>query len=74
VHWISLRFLLISLRLQGLEPKTLDIILSFPQADLNVPLYMEISVDVSVDGIHKKRKYILLLGKSLWVKTHIKNW
>ena len=65
VNWISVRFLLVLAQIIGLETKALDFVLAFPQADLDTPVFMDIPIGVSVDGIHQNRKYVLRLLKSL---------
>ena len=52
----------------GLKSKSIDFVLAFPQADLDVPVYMELPagvnpIDVS-DG--DRRRYVLKLNKSLY--------
>jgi hypothetical protein len=69
VTWASVRLLLVVAKIHGLkESKSIDFVLAFPQADLDVPVYMELPagvnpIDVS-DG--DRRKYILKLNKSLY--------
>jgi hypothetical protein len=75
VNWISVRFLLVVGQLLGLETKALDFVLAFPQADLDTPVFMEIPVGVSVDGIHQNKAYVLRLRKSLYgLKQASSNW
>ena len=50
VNWISVRFLLILSELAGLESRTIDFVLAFPQADLDVPVYMELPIGMEVPG------------------------
>ena len=59
INWISIQFLLILAKLLGLDTKALDFALSFPQADHDKPIYMEIPVSVSVHSIHQNKKYVL---------------
>merc|ERR1711966_113489 len=42
VNWISIRFLLVLGEIVGLESQAIDFVLAFPQADLDVPVYMEL--------------------------------
>ena len=75
INWISIQFLLILAKLLGLDTKALDFALSFPQADLDTPIYMEIPVGVSVHSIHQNKKYVLGLLKSLYgLKQAACNW
>jgi hypothetical protein len=74
-NWISARLLLILAKLLGLDTKALDFVLAFPQAHLDTPIYMEIPVGVSVNGIHQNKKYVLCLLKSLYgLKQASSNW
>ena len=75
VNWISVRFLLVIAQIIGLETKALDFVLAFPQADLDTPVFMEIPIGVSVEGIHQNKKYVLRLLKSLYgLKQASSNW
>ena len=42
VNWISVRFLLIVAEILKLDTRAIDFVLAFPQADLDVPVYMEL--------------------------------
>jgi hypothetical protein len=53
VNWISVRFLLIICQISGLESQALDFVLAFPQADIDTPVFMEIPIGISVDGIEQ---------------------
>ena len=67
VNWISVRFLLILSELVGLESRTIDFVLVFPQADLDVPVYMELPIGMEVPGSEGYNKiYVLRLRKSLY--------
>ena len=48
VNWISVRFLLIVSELAGLETQALDFVLAFPQAELDVPVFMEIPPGIEI--------------------------
>ena len=55
VNWISICFLFVLSEIVGLKSKALDFILAFPQADLDVPVYMELPAGMEVKGAkHKK--------------------
>jgi len=75
VNWISVRFLLIVSELAGLETQALDFVLAFPQADLDVPVFMEIPPGIEIgDGINK-RAYVIELKSSLYgLKQSSANW
>ena len=44
VNWIIVRFLLILSELIGLESKAINFVLAFTQAELEVPVYMELPI------------------------------
>jgi hypothetical protein len=55
-------------KIHGLQLKIIDFVLAFPQADLDVPVYIEspAGVDpVDVSDIDRRR-YVLKLNKSLY--------
>jgi hypothetical protein len=68
ITWASVQLLLIVAKIHGLESKSIDFVLAFPQAPLEALVYMELlagvnPVDVS-DG--NQCKYDLKLNKSLY--------
>ncbi len=77
VTWASIRLLLIVAKIHGLQSKGIDFVLTFPQADLDVLVYMEWPADanpVDVPDIDCRR-YILKLNKSLYgLKQEGFNW
>lgn len=76
VNWISVRFLLIVAEILRLDTKAIDFILAFPQADLDVPVYMELPAGMELAG-HGPRSgsYVLKLRKSLYgLKQASFNW
>ena len=42
VNWASVRILLAAAKIHGLSSKSIDFVLAFPQADLDVPVFMEL--------------------------------
>ncbi len=75
VNWISVRFLLIISELAGLETQALDFVLAFPQADLDVPVFMEIPPGIDVCDGANKRAYVIELKSSLYgLKQASANW
>ena len=76
VNWISVRFLLILSELAGLESRTIDFVLAFPQAELDVPVYMELPIGMEVGDSQQNRKiHVLRLKKSLYgLKQASANW
>jgi hypothetical protein len=52
VTWDSVCLLLIVAKVHGLKSKSINFLLAFPQADLDVPVYMELPAGVNpVDGL-----------------------
>ncbi len=85
VTWASVWLLLIVAKIHSLSSKSIDFVLAFPQADLDVPVYMELPAGVNpvdvTDG--NQRRYVLKLNKSLyglkqagynWFKNFVKVW
>ena len=72
VNWISVRFLLVVAEIMQLETKAIDFVLAFPQADLDVPVYMELPAGMEFDG---NPNCLLKLKKSLYgLKQASANW
>ena len=77
VTWASVRMLLIVAKIYKLESKSIDFVLAFPQADLDVPVFMELPSGVTpIDEIDdNRRRYVLRLNKSLYgLKQAGHNW
>ena len=77
VTWASVRLLLIVAKIHKLESKSIDFVLAFPQANLDVPVYMELPAGVvPADDIDEnRRRYVLRLNKSLYgLKQAGHNW
>ncbi len=45
--WASVRLLLVVAKIHGLESKSIDFVLAFPQADLDVLVFMELPAGVN---------------------------
>ena len=54
VTWASVCLLLIVAKIHGLQSKSIDFVLAFPQADLDVPVYMELPADVNPINVTDK--------------------
>ena len=67
VNWISVQFLMIVAQILKLDTKAIDFVLAFPQADLDVLVYMELpsNMDLEVHGKYSL-KYLLKLKKYLY--------
>ena len=60
VNWVSVKFLLIISQLADLETQALDFVLAFPQAKLDVPVYMKIPPGIDIEN-GSKDKYLISL-------------
>ena len=66
VNWISIRFLLVIAQILELDTKAIDFVLAFPQADFDVPVYMELPAGIDHQGKgESSSNYVLKLNKSL---------
>jgi hypothetical protein len=65
VNWVSVRLLLAVATIHDLPTGSIDFVLAFPQADLDVPVYMEVPIGMDFDGCHR-REMVLKLNKSLY--------
>ena len=77
VTWASVRLLLIVAKIHKLDSKSIDFVLAFPQAKLDVPVYMELPPGVSPinDIDSNRRSYVLRLNTSLYgLKQAGHNW
>ena len=77
VTWASVCLLLIVAKIHGLQSKSIDFVLAFPQADLDVPVYMELPAGINPINVTDKnrRRYVLKLNKSLYgLKQAGYNW
>ena len=60
VNWIGVLFIMIVAQIIKLDTKAIDFVLAFPQADLNVPVYMELPAGMDLEGHGKdSTKYLL---------------
>ncbi len=77
VTWASVHLLPIVAKIHGLQSKSIDFVLAFPQADLDMPVYMELPAGISpIDVSNKNRRcYVLKLNKRLYgLKQAGYNW
>ena len=73
---LTVRLLLPLCNIHGLHSKSIDFVLAFPQADLDVDIWMELPMGIVV-GSHESesRGYVLKLKKSLYgLKQASLNW
>jgi len=64
VNWASVRLLLALSHIHGLESRSIDFVLAFPQADLETVVYMEIPY--GFDRQYNNEKYVLRLLRSIY--------
>ena len=76
VNMLTVSLLIDLCNIHGLESKSIDFILAFPQADLDVDIWMELPTDIVVSGKDtESRAYVLKLKKSLYgLKQTSLNW
>jgi hypothetical protein len=77
VTWASVCLLLIVAKIHGLQFKSTDFVLAFPQADLDMPVYIKLPAGVNpIDVLDENwRRYVLKLNKSLYgLKQAGYNW
>ena len=58
VNWMSVRLILILALVQDLPAQSIDFVLAFPRADLDIPVYMELPVGVKAEG-GRRSEYII---------------
>ena len=70
VNMLSIRLLLAIAHIHGLDSKSIDFVSAFPQADIDIDIWMEIPEGMEPLGDEvNRRKYVLKLNKSLyWLK------
>ncbi len=72
---VTVRFILLLARMYKLESKAIDFVLAFPQADLDVDIWMYLPIGFQVDTENESKCYILKLNKSLYgLKQVSLNW
>lgn len=63
VNWLSVRILMALSVIHDLETKSIDFVLAFPQAEIDVPVYMELPVGFEAEG---SERHVLRLNKNLY--------
>jgi hypothetical protein len=75
VNWASVRLILAIAKIHGLSSKSIDFVLAFPQADLEIPVFMELPIGFDTPNNEERRFYVLKLNKSLYgLKQAGYNW
>ncbi len=74
VNWLSIRTLLAISLIHGLESRSIDFVLAFPQAPLEEEVFTELPYGFGVDDAYR-RKYVIKLKKNLYgLKQAGFNW
>ena len=73
---ISVKLLLVIAKIHGLESKSIDFVLAFPQADLVIDIWMELPIGFQpVEDPSSPQHYVLKLKKNLYgLKQASFNW
>ena len=66
MNWISVRFLMIVAQVLDLDTQAIDFVLAFPQAELEVPVYMELPAGMDIAG-HGKDSSILHISTRMTI-------
>jgi hypothetical protein len=74
VCWMSVRLMLILTLAEGLQSRSIDFTLAYPQADLDVDIFLELPHGFRLEGFDKK-DFVLKLHKNLYgLKQAGYNW
>jgi hypothetical protein len=75
VSWESVQIFLAIAKVHGLSSRSIDSILAFLQADLEIPVYMELLLRFEVPNNKSQKNYVLHLNTSLYgLKQAGYNW
>jgi hypothetical protein len=75
VNWESVWILLAIAKIYGLSLHSIDFVLAFPQADLEILVYMELPLEFDAPNNESWKHYVLHLNKSLYgLKQAGHNW
>ena len=66
VNLASVRILLAITKIHGLSSRSIDFVLAFPQANLEIPVYMELPLGFDAPNNKTQNHYVLRLNKSLY--------
>ena len=67
VNMISVKLLLVIAKIHGLESKSIDFVLAFPQADLDIDFWMELPIGFqTIQDPDHSQLYVLKLKKNLY--------
>ncbi len=68
MNWTSVRILLAVAKIHGLSSKSIDFVLAFPQADLEVPVHMELLLGFDAPDNESQKFCATFKQTSLWIK------
>jgi hypothetical protein len=75
VNWASICLILAITKIHGLSSKSIDFLIAFPQADLEIPVFMKLPIGFDIPNNEEHRFYVLKLNKSLYgLKQAGYNW
>ena len=75
VQWMSVRVMLCLSVVESLHSRSIDFVLAYPQADLDIDMFMELPLGADVPPGFDRRKYVLKLHKNLYgLKQAGHNW
>ncbi len=75
VNMVTVRLILLLARIYNLESKAIDFVLAFPQAELDVNIWMYLPIGFQVHTENESKCYILMFNKSLYgLKDASLNW
>ncbi len=65
VNWAGVCLILAIAKNHGLSSKSIDFVVAFPQADLEIPVFMELPIGFDAPNNEDRKFYVLWLNKSL---------
>jgi len=76
VNMISIKLILVIAKIHGLKSKSIDSMLAFPQADLDIDIWMELPIEFQmIEDLDHSQFYLLKLKKNLYgLKQASLNW
>jgi hypothetical protein len=74
VNMVTVRLILLLAQIYKLDSKAIDFILAFPQAELDVNIWMHLPIGFQVDTQHESKSYILGLNSLYGLKQASLNW
>jgi len=66
MNWIGIRCLLIVVETMKLDTKAIDSDLAFPQAEVDIPVYMDIQARMNIGGLGEQSVIYVLQADYNW--------